>query len=78
MTDHDLDIGRQVLLPLLEIRGLTWTDHEVIERLIREANAAYAGLAADPSDDVRADLYIERMQRLLAQAQTIMTKYADE
>ncbi len=64
------------LRPLLLIRGMTLTDRDELENLIREADRAVKGF--NPNDTARVELYIERSRRVLQRAAYIVSKYSDE
>lgn len=73
----DLDVSEQVLRPMLGIRGLSVADRGEIERLVREADRAREGFDSGEPTGARADLYIDRVQHLLRQAQVVIARYAE-
>lgn len=64
------DMLRSVLL----IHGLALSDRERVQQLIEDTERA-GGLGVDPSA-AAIDVYVERMQRVLQQADEIVAKYA--
>jgi len=60
-TQNYVDVGEQVLKPILDMRDLTVGDRAEVERLIREADKASAAFLAHPPTGIAIDLYIERI-----------------